>query len=261
MRKSKITAAIITKNEEKNIRGCIESIGGWADEIIVIDGYSEDRTAEIAKALGARVIEHKFEGNFARERNISMENTRSDWVLHIDADDRVSEGFKKAVDAVIDGDESVDVYKFKRKSFFLGHFMEYGGWYHYVPNLVRRGKVKFEGVLHERPVYNGKTVEIAADIEHHPFDSITQFIERHNRYSTLEAGRIFKEAGRTKVALAQKNAIGGSFKIFWKIYIKKRGYKEGMHGIIFSILFAFMNFLVWAKYWELCNNDEKEKGA
>ncbi|GEM_PF-1431976 len=260
-RKSKITAAIITKNEEKNIKGCIDSVKGWADEIIVVDGCSVDKTVEIAKSLGAVVIDHKFEGNFARERNISMENTKSQWVLHIDADDRVPEEFKRVVDDTIDRDETVDVYKFRRKSFFLGHFMKYGGWYHFVPNLVRRDKVKFEGVLHERPIYTGRAVEINADVEHYPFDNAAQFVERHNRYSDLEAGRMFNEFGNSKAMLVRKNAIGRSFKIFWKIYVKKKGYKEGMHGMIFSILFAFMNFLVWVKYWELCNNDEKKKGA
>ena len=257
-RKSKITVAVITKNEEKNIKGCIESVRGWADEVIVVDGCSEDKTAEIATALDAKVIEHRFEGSFAQERNISMKNTKSEWVLHIDADDRVTEEFKNTVDETIDKDESVDVYKFRRKSFFLGHFMEHGGWYHYVPNLVRRDRVEFEGVLHEKPVYSGRAVEISADIEHYPYDSIAQFIERHNRYSTLEAGRIFKDIGWSKIALVQKNAIGKSFKIFWKIYVKKKGYKEGIYGMVFAILFAFMNFLVCIKYWELCINCKRE---
>ena len=259
MRASKITAAIITKNEEKNIKGCIDSVKGWADEIVVVDGYSEDKTAEIARALGVKVVEHRFEGNFAKERNMAMESATSDWVLHIDADDRVTQDFKNMVDAVIDKDEEVDVYKFKRKSFFLGHFMEHGGWYHYVPNLVKRDKVRFEGVLHERPVFSRKISAIEADIEHYPFDNIAQFIERHNRYSTLEAKRIFEDNGPSQKSHIRKNMIGRSFKIFWKIYVKKKGHREGVYGLVFAILFAFMNFLIWAKYWELCSKDEQER--
>lgn len=257
MRKSKITAAIITKNEEKNIKDCIETVRKWADEVIVVDGCSTDRTAPIARQLGARVIEHAFEGNFARERNIGNENSKCDWVLHIDADDRVTDEFKKKLDEMLDSDREVDVYKFRRKSFFLGHFMEHGGWYHYVPNLVRRGNVTFEGDLHERPVYAGKLGTIEADIEHYPFDNISQFIERHNRYSSIQAARIFKENGVSKAGEVRKNLLGKSFKTFWKIYVKKKGRKEGMHGLVFAMLFAFMNFMVWAKYWELCISEKK----
>lgn len=255
MRNSKITVAIITKNEEKNIKGCIDSVKGWADEIVVIDGCSVDKTASIAESLGAKVVEHKFDGSFATERNLAMENASGEWVLHIDADDRVTDGFKKMLDETLDKYNDVNVYKFKRKSFFLGHFMEHGGWYHYVPNLTRRGAVKFEGILHERPVFKGEMGTIEADIEHHPFESIAQFIERHNRYSTLEAGKMFRNDGLAKMAQAKKSMLGRSFKIFWKIYVKKKGYKEGMHGLVFAILFAFMNFLVWAKYWEMCEHE------
>lgn len=259
MRKSKITVAVITKNEEKNIAKCIDSAGTWADEIIVVDGYSEDQTVSIAKKMGARVIEHKFEGNFARERNLGIENASGEWVLHIDADDRITEDFKRAVDDAIDKDAGVDVYKFRRKSFFLGHFMEHGGWYHYVPNLVRRDKVKFEGVLHERPVFNGEMGVIEADIEHYPFESISQFIDRHNRYSALESGRIFESHGTAEMAHIKKMMLSRSFKIFWKIYVKKKGHKEGLYGLVFAVLFAFMNFLIWIKYWELCVNSKETK--
>ena len=256
MRKSKITAAVITKNEEKNIAACIESVKGWADEIIVVDGQSSDNTVSIAEALGAKVIKHSFEGDFSKERNVALENSRSDWVLHLDADERVTEEFKKTVDNVIDNDNEIDVYKFKRKNFFLRHAMLHGGFCHYIPNLVRRKTVRFEGALHERPVYKGKTGVIEADIEHYPFDSISQFVERHNRYSTVEAEKIYKEEGRSKLSEARKNITRRTFKLFWKMYVKKKGYKEGMYGLIFSALFAFTNFLIWVKYWELCQRND-----
>lgn len=251
MRKTKITAAIITKNEERNIRACIERVKDWADEIVVVDGYSEDRTVPIAEKFGAKIIKHFFEGDFSKERNVAMENASGDWVLHLDADDRVGPEFKRAVDAMIDKSEGIDIYKFRRKSFFLGRLMEHGGWHHYIPNLVRR-KVRFEGDVHEKPVYNGKIGIIEADIEHHPFESISQFIIRHDRYSSIEAERLFKQNRASKSTEIKRNALGKTFKIFWKIYVKKKGYKDGMSGLIFSILFAFTNFLVWIKYWEIC---------
>ena len=256
MRKAKITAAIIAKNEEKNIEPCIESVRGWVDEIIVVDGYSDDNTASIAEKLGARVIKHKFEGDFSQERNIAIENATSDWILHMDADERATNEFKEKAGQILDNARDIDVFKFKRENFFLGHHMRHGGWCHYIPNLARRN-VKFEGALHERPVYSGKVEVIEAGIEHYPFQSIAQFVERHNRYSSVEAEELFKTHGASRLNEVKKQAIRRTFKLFWKMYVKKKGYKEGMYGLIFAILFAFTNFLIWIKYWELCQTGEK----
>jgi len=256
MRKTKITAAIITKNEEKNISSCIQTVKDWADEVIVVDGYSNDNTASNAERLGAKVVKHRFEGDFSKERNVAQDNAQGDWVLHLDADERVTQEFKDAVDNVIDKSSEIDAYKFKRKNFFLGHAMLHGGFCHYIPNLVRRKTVRFEGALHERPAYKGKTGVIEADIEHYPFDSISQFVERHNRYSSVEAEKIYKEEGKSKLPEARKNITRRTFKLFWKMYVKKKGYKEGTYGLIFSVLFAVTNFLIWAKYWALCQKGD-----
>ena len=257
MRKSKITAGIITKNEERNITDCINTVKGWADEIIVVDGYSADKTAQIAENLGAKVIKRRFEDDFSKERNAVMDASSGDWVLHMDADERVTPEFKRKTDEVIDKSNGINSYKFRRKNFFLGHAMEHGGFCHYIPNLVRRASVRFEGALHERPVHKGDIGTIEADIEHYPFESIAQFVERHNRYSSVEAEEIFKLFKDAKLNEVKKNAIRVTFKKFWKMYVKKKGYKEGMYGIAFSVLFAFTNFLIWVKYWELCKKNNE----
>lgn len=257
MRKTKITVAVITKNEEKNIKACIESVKGWADEVIVVDGYSEDQTVSIAESLGAKAIRHHFEGDFSKERNIANDNAIGEWVLHIDADDRVTKDFKTIVDDIIDKSEGINAYKFRRKSFFLGHFMRYGGWYHSVPNFVRKSRVRFEGQIHERPVYPGELGVLDADIEHYPFESIAQFMDRHNRYSSIQAEKMFRESGTAKLKHIKRTAIMKTFKTFWKMYVKKQGYKEGMHGFVFASLFALTNFLTWLKYWEKCAAGKK----
>ena len=259
MRQAKITAGIITKNEEKNIASCIERVKGWADEIVVVDGFSADRTVSIAEGMGARVIKHLFEGDFSKERNIALENSSCDWVIHLDADERVTENFKRAVDAAIDKNPDIDVYKFRRNNFFLGRSMENGGFCHYIPNLVRRKRVRFEGALHERPVFSGKIGVIEADIEHYPFETISQFVIRHNRYSTIEAEKMFKAEGRSRMKEVKRNLVRRTFKLLWKMHVKKKGYREGMHGLIFAALFAFTNFLIWAKYWELCHKGLREE--
>ena len=250
MEKLKITVAVITKNEEANIARCLDSVK-WADDVVVVDGFSTDRTADIAGSLGAKVVQRKFSGSFADERNTAMDNARNDWVLHIDADDVVTEAFRQKLGPVLSGSGDIVVYKFRRRNFFLGHSMDHGGFHHYIPNLVNKKHVRYEGRIHEVPVYKGKEGTIDADIEHYPFTSISQFIERQSRYSDIASREMFKEKGALSDKEIRKNMIGKTLKIFWKSYVKKQGYKEGLYGLVFAILFAFINFMKWAKYWEL----------
>ncbi len=253
MKKLNVSVVIIAKNEEKKIARCLESIK-WADEIIVVDGLSADRTIDIAKSFGAKIIQHKFTGSFADDRNLGLENARNEWVLQLDADDVVTENFVEKLDEVLLKKTDVVVYNFRRKNFFLEHSMDHGGFHHYIPNLVNKAFVKFEGVVHEVPVYKGKAGVIEADIEHNPFDSISQFIERQNRYTDIAALELLKTEGILSESKIRKSMINKSFKIFWKSYVKKQGYKEGVYGLLFAILFSFINFLKWAKYWELVEN-------
>jgi len=255
MEKINITVAIITKNEERHIAKCLGSIS-WADDIIVVDGFSTDKTAEIARSLGARVIEHKFTGSFADDRNVGIENARNNWVLHIDADDIVTEGFKKKLVEILAKKEDFFVYKFRRRNFFLGHSMDHGGFHHYIPNLVKKGHVRYEGVVHEVPVHSGPVGVIDADINHYPFDSVAQFVDRQNRYAGIAAKHLLKTDGVLNEKTIRAGMVGKSFKVFWKSYVKKQGYKEGVYGLVFAILFAFINFLKWAQYWELVKKDE-----
>lgn len=255
---TKITVAIITKNEEKKIARCIASLK-WADEVIVVDGLSADRTAEIARSMGAKVVEHKFTGSFADDRNAGMDNAKNDWVLHLDADEVVTAPFAKKAEEALSAGGGYAAYKFHRKNYFLGHPMDHGGFHHYIPNLVNKRLVRFEGGVHEVPVCNGPVGVLEADIEHYPFDSITQFIERQNRYTEIAARDILKKEGALDERRIKKEMISRSFKIFWKSYIKKQGYKEGLYGLVFAILFAFINFMKWAKYWEIIKS-KKAKG-
>lgn len=251
MDKLKVSAVIIAKNEEKNIGRCLESIR-WADEVIVVDGFSTDKTVEISRSHGAKVIQHAFSGAFADDRNIGNDNAKNDWILQLDADDVVTEDFRKKLALLLDKKESFNVYKFRRKNFFLGHPMDHGGFHHYIPNLIKKGAVRYEGVVHEVPVYKGEMGLLDADIEHYPFQTIGQFVARQNRYTDIAAEELVKSHGVLKERDIRKNMIGKSFKVFWKSYVKKEGYKEGFYGLIFGILFAFINFLKWAKYRELC---------
>ncbi len=251
MEKIKVSVVIIAKNEEKKIGNCLQSVK-WADEVIVVDGFSTDRTVEISKSYGAKVIGHKFTGAFADDRNIGNDNARNEWVLSLDADDVVTDDFRRKMEEALSKKEAdVVVYKFRRKNFFLGHSMDHGGFHHFIPNLINKAHVRYEGVVHEVPVYKGEMGMIDADIEHYPFDTVAQFVTRQNRYTDIAAQELLKSEGVLPEKVIRKNMTGKSLKMFWKSYVKKQGYKEGVYGLIFAILFALINFLKWSKYWEL----------
>ena len=248
-----LSVIILTKNEEARIGRCLQSVR-WADEILVVDGLSTDRTVEICRQFGARVISHAFEGSFAQERNIGLEHARSDWVLQLDADDVVTPEFRDAVTQALAMPPSHAALKFRRKSYLLGRFMQHGGWHHYLPNLVRRDAVRYEGLVHERPVVQGTIGRLDADVEHYPCESLEAFLNRHNRYTTLSAQEWLHARGRLPESQIRRALIQRTWKTFWKSYVKKAGYREGMHGLVFAVFFASVEMLKWAKYWEVCRS-------
>ena len=240
-----LSVVILTKNEEARILRCLASIA-WVEDIVVVDGLSTDRTVALCEQFGARVISHAFEGSFAQERNLGLEAARSEWVLQIDADDVVTPAFRQAVEGLLAAAPLEHAFKFRRKSVLMGRFMRYGGWYHYLPNLVRRQTVRYVGDVHERPVVPGSIGRLEADIEHYPCEDLAQFIARHNRYTGLQARELAAAATQGPAqALWQR-----PWKTFWKTYVKKQGFREGWHGFFFAYLYATIELLKWAKCWE-----------
>ena len=258
-----LSVVIIAKNEEHRISRCLESVR-WADEIVVVDGCSTDPTVEICRAHGARVVSHAFVGDFSIERNLGLEAASGEWVLQLDADDVVTDGFRRRVFQMLAHDDpACDAYKFRRHSVLLGQPMRYGGWLHYIPNLVRRRTVRFTGRVHERPVVPGQIGVIEADIEHHPFHSVEEFRTRQQRYTALQAQELLEQRGRLPAWRIRWQQLRSTFKSFWKSYIKKQGFREGRNGLRFAVLFAWVEWLKWRKYSELIRRDretEKQRG-
>ena len=248
--RERLSVVILTKNEEQRIARCLEN-AQWADEVVVVDGMSTDRTVEICRRFGARVVSHAFEGSFAKERNLGMEHASGEWILQIDADDVITPEFRARVEQLLASQPSHAAFKFKRKSYLMGRFMRYGGWYHYLPNLVRRDAVRYVGDVHERPVVNGSIGVLEADIEHHPCEDLAAFISRHNRYTSIHANELFQQQPRLSSRRVLWGMIRKPWKTFWKSYVKKQGFREGLHGFLFAYFYAWIELLKWAKYWEL----------
>lgn len=246
-----LSVVILAKNEAARIARCLESVA-WVRDRIVIDGMSEDGTPDICERAGARVIRRLFSGSFAEERNAGMAAAREAWVLQIDADDIVTPAFRAAVETLLAAGTPHQAFKFRRKSYLLGRFMAHGGWYHYLPNLVRR-EVRYEGAVHERPALTGSIGQLDADIEHHACQDLKTFVDRHNRYTSLSAQELKAQRGVQPAAALCWQLARRSWKTFWKSYVKKQGHREGLHGLVFALFFAWVEALKWAKYWELCH--------
>lgn len=253
-----VSAVLITLNEEANLAKCLDSLK-WVDEIIVVDGESADRTREIAESFGARVILHPFEGDFGLERNIGNENATSDWVLALDADEIVPEKTRKKIEGILKSGSEFDAYNVPRMQYFLGKPLLHGGRYHSIVNFFKRGRARFEGKVHHLVLVEGKVGELKFPIEHYPFNSISEFINKQDRYTTYEAGELFEKFGKGRLDKAKYNMTWKPVKLFFKTYIKKKGYKDGMLGLLFSILFSWRHFLIWAKYWELCTLNQNRR--
>ncbi len=249
MQEPRLSVVILTKNAEDCVGACLESVK-WADEIIIVDGFSTDGTLDICRKYTGRIIQSEFKG-FAQERNKGIDNSTGDWVLQLDADEVVTPGLAAALKKAMAAPGGIVGYKFRRKNYFLGHPMRYGGWYHYSAHFFKKGCGRYEGLIHERLKLAGPQGVLEEEIEHRPFKSMGQFIERQNRYTGYEAMDILNEKWVLPEKEVMYNLKVKPLKLFWKLYVKKQGFREGRTGFIFSVMFSYVHFMKWAKYWEL----------
>ncbi|MFH1479057.1 MAG: glycosyltransferase family 2 protein [Candidatus Omnitrophota bacterium] len=248
MNRNKITAVIIAKNEEKRIIPCLESIK-WCDEMVVIDDMSTDDTHSICRRFKARLIAHPLNEDYAAQRNIGIENSNSEWILQLDADERVSSGLKNDIKSILSKGSGFSAYRITRRNYFLGKFMKYGGWQEKQTKLFRKKSAKYVGRIHEQLKIDGKVGELSSYLEHYPFDSIEGFINRQLYYANIESDILHKERGRIELKEIKYHIMVKPIKLFIKLFIRKQGFRDGMHGFIFSILNAWRHLAIWAIYF------------
>ena len=254
-----VSAVIMTMNCEDLIEGTLKSVAGWMDEIVVIDGFSKDSTVEICRRYTDKVYQNKWDGyRFCTERNLGTEKASSDWCLHIYPDERATPEFARAVTRLLEKGTAHSAFQFRKKNYFLGHWMRWGGWYHYSLHFFKKGQARYDGVIHESLVVNGTVGKIEAAVEHHPFTSFTQFLQRHNAYSRREALALIEKKGVLPEETIRFELTRRPLKRFVKFYLKKHGFRDGAHGLFFSILYAWVHFINWAKYWELSHQTRLE---
>ena len=249
-----LTVIIVSKNDEEVIGDAIKSVKGFAEEVIVIDSNSSDKTSSISQKLGAKVIKHPFV-DFSDQRNFGILHAHTPWVLYLDSDERLTDAFKSEVrDEILDHEEYSPFggYYIYRKTFFYGHDWHFQDK---VQRLFKRDRfVEWAGVVHETPKIKGVFGTIHSPIEHYTHRNLSQMIVKTNAWSEYEAKLRFK-SGHPK--LAPWRFLRVMITEFIHSYVKNKGYRNGTYGLIEAMYQAFSIFITYAKLWEMQEKDKK----
>ena len=239
----KITATIITYNEERNIARAMESLR-CCDEIVVVDSGSSDRTAEIAGKFGARVIESPW-GGYARQKNYAAECATHDWILSIDADEALSEALEGEIWHIRKNGPRFDGYTMPRMAQYLGKWILHSGWY---PDrkvrLYDRRKAQWVGeFVHESVVVKGRVGHLESDLLHFTCDSLSEHLRTMDRYTTLAAEQLVSQGKRIGV----RHLVFDPVWTFMRTLVIQRGYADGVEGLTIAWMAALYNFVKYAK--------------
>lgn len=279
-RKVPLSVLVPTRNEERNIERCLRSVS-WAAQVFVVDSHSTDRTAEIAREMGADVIPFRWDGRGPRKKNWGLDNLSwaNEWVLVVDADEEVSDPLRKEISAALTNGPRFEAYSIPYQYYFLGRLIRHGAPLRKLI-LFRHRLARFEQTavpevtgydveLHEYPVVRGRTGKLAAHMIHHDFDDLHHYFDRHNIYSDWEAllrtryrdrdrsgeikGRIFGSATERR-RFAKRLFLGLPGKpviYFLYSYVLHAGFLDGHEGFAFNILKAFYWYQISLKEYEI----------
>ncbi|HUD09751.1 MAG TPA: glycosyltransferase family 2 protein [Patescibacteria group bacterium] len=259
---SKVSAVISAYNEEKNIARCLKSLS-FADEIIVVDNSSTDKTAEIAKKYTDKVFSQKNNpAEIDLQKNFGFEKATNEWILSIDADEEVSKELAEEVKNILKAKPSsvanINGFWIPRKNLMFGKWIkENTGWYpDYQLRLFRRGKGKYESKkVHEDLVVEGETEKLQVHIIHHNYDSIEQYVKKILIYAPNEA----EEYLRGDYKFSYFDVIRFPLSDFMAWFFARKGYKDGFYGLVLALMQAFYHFLVFAFIWEKQGFKEYDK--
>lgn len=253
--KTKLSVALAVYNEVDNLGPCLESVHGLASEIVIVDGGSTDQTVSIAQKYGAKILVEENRTNFHINKQHAIDACSGDWILQLDADERVSSMLLAEIKQVITGDPKIaaDAYYLKRRNYFLGRWMNKGGMYpDPVIRLFRRGRAHLPGAsVHELMTVDGTTKWLTNDLLHIADPSFTRYLLRSNRYTTLQADDWIKEGklGTSTGTVLLYMLIKPAYR-FLEIYLRHKGFMDGFPGFVFAWYSGLHLASSYVKYWE-----------
>ena len=252
-----LSVIVITKDEAHNIEACLQSVL-FADQLVVLDSGSRDGTPDIARKIGAEVSENQNWQGFGLQKNRALELARGDWVLSIDADERVTPDLRAEIMAVLIA-PAFDAYSFPRLSSYCGQYMRHSGWYpDRVTRLFKRNSAQFSSELvHEKIITSCLVGKLASPLLHESFNGFEAVLDKANRYSSAGAQMLF---ARGKTASLGKALAHGAW-AFVRTYILKRGFLDGRMGLVLAISNAEGTYYRYLKLWLLWqqkNNEDRK---
>jgi glycosyltransferase involved in cell wall biosynthesis len=247
MSRARLSVVVVTQNEEERIRACLEAVA-WADELIVIDAESSDKTATIARELTDHVFVRPWPG-FAAQKNFGLEQAHGDWILALDADEIVSAPLREEIAGILAGDGHHAGYTIRRRNLFWGRWVRHGGLYpDWQLRLFQRGRGRFaERTVHESVTVEGRVGRLAGHLEHRSYRDVADFLERADRYSTLAAGE-WLAAGRPSRPLL--DLVVRPVGRFLGMYVARAGFLDGWRGFLLAVLYGYYVLMRSVKVWE-----------
>lgn len=243
-----ISAVVLAKNEEKQIKQCLESLS-WCDEIIVIDDNSTDKTEEIAKKMGAKVYIHSLEGDFSQQRNFGLEKSKGDWVLFVDADEQISSAlWYEIMQYVNEPIEAYSGFYLRRRDVMWGKKLLHGELGKIkLLRLAKKNVGKWEGKVHETWEITGKTLILQKELLHYPHQTIEEFLSEINFYTDIRSKELFNK----KIKSSWWDILLFPLGKFIRGVLVEAGFLDGLEGLVFAFFMSFHSFLVRGKLWLL----------
>ncbi len=244
-----LSAVLIVKDEEKNIRACLESLA-FANEIVVVDSGSRDRTIELAKLQATRVESRVFD-DFASQKNFAVSLATQEWVLSIDADERISPELRDEILGVIKKSDGPNAYAVLRRTNLFGRDFVASGLQNDAPvRLFRRGKAQFINPVHEILKVEGQIGRLKKYLQHVSFQTVREHLEKMQLYTSLEA----QKGEQCKAVRGFSHILLRPMYRFFSIYVLKQGFRDGREGFSYAALSAFYEGVRWMKIWESCES-------
>jgi len=244
-----ISCAIVVYNEERNIRDCLES-AKWMDEIIVVDAFSQDKTVQICREYTQRIYQRSWNG-FGEQKNHAIDHAACDWVFILDADERISPELRAEIEAVLARSQTDGpvAYYLPRRNYFYGRWIKRLGCYpDYQLRLFRKGVGRLnDEEPHNKFVFQGEAGHLRTPLDHYTERTIEDHFRKFNNFTTLAA----QERAKTRRTAHWYDLTFRPILTFFKYYLQRQGFREGMHGFVISVFASMYTFVKYAKLWDL----------
>lgn len=255
-----LSVIVLTLNEERHIKACLESVRDFGDELLVLDSGSLDGTVSIARELGARIEIRPFD-NYAKQRNAAIAMAKAEWIFFLDADERATRYGKSEIEfRILTAETPIAGFWVPRRNIIFGKEIRHTGWSpDYQPRILRKGRGRFDPAreVHELLVWDGEAGYLKQPLLHYNYDNVAQFREKQIVYTRYEARTWFEEGKRAR----RRGFVGQPLREFWRRYIKLQGWRDGGHGLVLSGLMAYYAYARQKMLWDMGKEPQRHPAA